>query len=389
MKVVLDCRSVFAGMGGIGQSTIELARHLPAQLPEDELVLLLGSRAPEGPLPTGPNVSHVRVEAAMLDPVFEQVQLPTLLEELGADLFHGTCFLTPLAASKVARVATVHDVVFRRHPEVVEPGLREYLDRWTGVSCELADAVVTVSEFSRREIAALYGRPAARIDVVPNAVAERFRALERRAPRGAPTVLYVGAIEPKKNVDLLLRAFDELLRLDPALPHHLVLAGGQGGAGYDLDAALSSLGARERVHALGHVPDATLLDLYASADLFCYLSQYEGFGLPVLEAMAAGTPCLVSDCASLPEVAGDAALVVDPTEPVFVARAMHAMLTDRARATSFVERGRARARQFSWDASAQRLAAVYRRAVQCAASRVAAPVPAERPTLRMLQGRTA
>ena len=390
MKVVLDCRSVFPGMGGIGRATAALARHLPAQLPQDELVLLVGARRFDAPLAAGPNITETRVDAPMLDPAFEQVRLPGLLEELGADCFHGTCFLTPIAASAVARVATVHDVVFRRHPELVEAGLREYLDRWTRVSCELADAVVTVSEFSRREIAALYGRRRSRVHVVPNAVDERFLGLERQAPKGPPFLLYVGTIEPKKNVHLLLRAFDELVRLDPALPHRLVLAGGAGSAPFDLEAALAQLEARERVHVLGHVSDEALRGLYASADLFCYLSEYEGFGLPVVEAMAAGTPCVVSDRASLPEVAGDAAVVVDPTDPAFVARALHGVLADPARAAALRERGRERARRFSWATSAARLAAVYRRAVARAARRRADASPdAGRPALRVLKGRGA
>jgi hypothetical protein len=98
----------------------------------------------------------------MLDPIFEQTRLPGLLDELGADVYHGTCFAVPIARGRARwrRVATIHDVVFRRHPELVDDGLRGYLDRWTDVSCELADAVVTVSEFSRREIAALFDRPA-------------------------------------------------------------------------------------------------------------------------------------------------------------------------------------------------------------------------------------
>lgn len=363
MKVVLDCRSVFPGMGGIGRATAALARHLPAHLPQDELVLLTGARTFDEPLATGKNVTQHQVDAAMIDPRFEQVRLPDLLEDLGADVYHGTCFSVPIVRGRVARVVTVHDVVFKRHPELVERRLREYLDRWTHVSVELADVVVTVSEFSRRELRALYGCPPWKIEVVPNAADERFAEVTRREPRGEPFVLCVGSIEPKKNVLALMDAFDRLLELDPELPHQLVFAGGAGGAPFDLEAALGRFPrARSRIHVLGHVSDDALLQLYASADLFCYLSAYEGFGLPPLEAMSAGVPCVVADRASIPEVVRDAAARVDPDRPDDVAEAMRLILNDDRRADALVRRGRARARQYSWTRAARQLASVYRTA---------------------------
>lgn len=389
MKLVLDCRSVFPGMGGIGRATAALASHLPAALTSDELVLLTGSRGPGEPLAEGPNVTQVRVDAAMIDPKFEQVHLPALLDELRADVYHNTCFSVPIVGGTCARVATVHDVVFRRHPELVDVRLREYLDRWSHVACELADVVVTVSQFSRREIQAVYGAPLAKLEVVPNAVDERFFSVARRAPINAPFILYVGSLEPKKNVRVLLDSFERLLRLDPALPHRLVLVGGAGGAGFDLQAELDRVPeVSSRIHALGHVSDTALLELYASADLFCYLSRYEGFGLPPLEAMAAGVPCLVSDRGSLPEVVRDAAVVVDPDEPEQVARAMRGLLTQRSRAATYARRGRARARQFSWARSAQQLVGLYREAMRRAASRYVDDDGAT-PELRVAGGRDA
>jgi glycosyltransferase involved in cell wall biosynthesis len=390
MKVVLDCRSVHPGMGGIGRATAALARHLPVALaPTDELVLLRDASVQTSAIVTGAQVTDAPVDARMIDPVFEQFTLPALLDELAADLVHGTCFMTPIAAHRVARVATVHDVVFRRHPEVVDPPLASYLDRWSRVSCAVADAVVTVSDFSRREIAQVYRRVEAAIDVVPNAVDDAFHAIVRRPPQGRPFVLYVGALEAKKNVAALLRAFDELLRLRPELPHALVLAGGRGGQAFDVAQALAALGpARDRVHVVGHVPDDALLDLYARADLFAYLSRYEGFGLPALEAMAAGVPTIVSDRASLPEVVGDGALRVDPDDAPAVARAMLELLTAPDQARALVERGRVRARAFSWPAAATRLVEVYRQALARRDARLA-PAPPSPTRLRVLAGRGA
>ncbi|MGE3376468.1 MAG: glycosyltransferase family 4 protein [Vicinamibacteria bacterium] len=360
MRIVLDCRSVFPGMGGIGRATACLARELPRALPEAELVCLLGARRPPEPLCTAPNALEVTADAAMIDPLFEQRRLPALLEDLGADLYHGTCFAIPLATS-VRRVATVHDVVFRRRPDLVEPSLCAYLDTWTEASCRHADAVVTVSEFSRGELVALYPCPAERVHVVPNAVDERFHGVSRRAQRGRPYLLYVGALEEKKNVRQLLAGFAALLRREPRLAHDLVLVGGAGGAPFDVGRALlGEPSLRGRVHVLGHVPDAALLDLYARAELFCYLSEYEGYGLPPLEAMAAGVPCVVADRSSLPEVTAGAALLTDPHDPDAVSWAMTQALHDAGLRERLVARGRAVARRTSWAASASRLADVYR-----------------------------
>lgn len=188
MRIVLDCRSVFPGMGGIGRSTACLARELPAALgPEHELVLLLGARRPAEPLAHGPNVCALPSEAAMIDPAFEQLRLPALLRELEADVYHGTCFAVPLAASAVARVATVHDVVFRRRPELVAGSLGEYLARW------------------------IVGEALARRLGVPFRLALATCVVERRQNRLTRDQLYLAELE-QRGVD----AADEVLAASPA-----------------------------------------------------------------------------------------------------------------------------------------------------------------------------
>lgn len=356
MRIVFDCRSVFPGMGGIGRYAQCLARELASLVsPDDELLLLTGARRPSEPI--APRVREVPVDAALIDPEFEQIALPGILEELEADLYHNPCFSVPIAASRVKRVATVHDVVFRRRPELVPEGLRAYLDRWTEVSCEVADAIVTVSDFSKGEIAALYDR--SDTHVVPNAVEPRFFKVRRR-PEGT-YVLYVGALEEKKNVPALLQGFAELIRTRPDLRHELRLAGGLAAGPYAVEEVIAQHPELEgRVAVLGHVPEDALLELYAGADAFAYLSEYEGFGLPPLEAMAAGVPTVVADRASLPEVTENAALVVDPASPRAVAGALERLLTDDALRRDLEKRGPAAARRFDWKASARALLDLYR-----------------------------
>jgi len=366
MRVALDCRSVFTGMGGIGRSTAMLAEALPRVLSGAEIHLLVGSRRSERPLSSANNVRLLETDAAMIDPVFEQLILPGLLQDHEIDVFHGTCFAIPIPRSCAAYVATVHDVVFRRHPEFVEPRLREYLDRWTDVTCELANALVTDSEFSRREIAELYGRPAKTIDVVSCAVEGKFFELKNEPGLEPPYVLYVGSIERKKNVIPLLQGFLRFLQLSPSLRHELWLAGSTGGesSSLDVEAYLSEWPAlRERVRFLGHVADADLPRLYSRASAFAYLSAYEGFGLPPLEAMAAGVPTLVSDLTSLPEITRGAALLVDPSSNDAVGRALCRLVNDSGLRRRLSEDGVKIARGYSIDDSARKLGAVYERAI--------------------------
>ncbi len=364
MKVLFDCRSVFPGMGGIGRASAALARALPRAAPDVSWIFLFGRRRPPCPLVQTDNALELTVDSSMLDPAFEQLQIPALLDEHGVDVYHGACFAVPLAGA-ACRVATVHDVVFRRRPDLVDRPLREYLDRWTGVACDVAEAVITVSEFSRAEISALYGRPFERIDVVPNAVDPEFFGLERRPRAGAPYVLSVGALEPKKNVVALLHGFAALAQAVPALPHRLVLAGGAGGQVLDLEAALLELpsAVRARIDHQGHVPEPELHALLAGADAFAYLSEYEGFGLPPLEAMAVGIPTVVSDRGALPEVTAGGALVVDPHDVSAVAGALERLLSDDLLRRHLRRRGQAAATRTSWAASAQALVALYRRVV--------------------------
>jgi len=360
VKIVFDCRSVFAGMGGIGRATAALARFLPAALPEAELVYLHGARRPEAPLSTAKNVEDLVTDAAMIDPVFEQLLLPELLDDCQADLYHNPCFAVPVVAHPdMIRVATVHDVVFRRHPELVPEWLRTYLDSATQASCEVADALVTVSSFSAREIEALYP-VSPLIEVIHNAVDARFFVDEGpEQPAAPPYLLYVGSLEEKKNVRHLLRGMAELCRRRPELPHVLLLVGAIQ-PGFDLEAAVAESGVPpERVHYLGHVPDSSLVELYHNASVFCYLSEYEGFGLPPVEAMAAGTPVVAADRASLPEATDGAALLVEPESPRQVATAIERLLDDRELRAECVALGRDVAESWSWASAAKRLAHLY------------------------------
>ena len=370
MRIVVDCRCVFSGCGGIGTYARSLVRALAAVNDYDEFVILRTAHRPTDPLTNSPNFREMSVPAAMLDAEWEQLQLPSMLEDLGADLYHNPVFAVPMVAP-CATVTTIHDVVFHHRPDLVSPSLCGYLRRWSEVAAHVASRVLTVSAYSRQAIHQAYRIPPDKIDVTYEAAdLNRFQpryggALEqefrRRYRIAGPFVLYVGSLEPKKNIDNLLVAFREARR-SAGLEHKLVLAGGGGGMAYDVGEALQAFDVGADVIVTGFLPDAYLPVSYNAADVFIYPSLYEGFGLPPLEAMACGTPTIVSRATSLPEVVGEAAHLIDPGDVNDMAAGLCRVARDEVLRTDLRARGLAHVRQFSWQQTALDTLQCYRRA---------------------------
>ncbi len=361
MKIALDCRSVFPGRGGIGRYAASLAKTLTQIDTRNEYLLLTTERQTE-PITRDGRVTQLALKAAMIDEIWEQLHLPTVLEDRKVDLYHNPCFSLPVVKTTRWRVATVHDVVFRRHPELVNPTLRDYLDRWSEHALDVADAIITATEFSKRDIVETYGALAKRIEVIPHGVEQRFQRREDRNAAAALRkkyklprrfVLYVGAIEAKKNIDRLLEAFAMLVRNGRHGDRKLVLAGGQGGGAYDLEQATKQVGLQGHVVYVGYVSDEDVVTLMNLADLFVYPSLYEGFGLPALEAMACGTPTVVSDATCLPEVVADGALIAPAEDAAGLAERMAQVLNDKKLEEMLIQRGVRRAREFGWERTAR------------------------------------
>ncbi len=298
--------------------------------------------------------------------LWEQLILPSLLGRLDVRLLHAPAFVGPLF-SAAPQVITVHDLSFLRYPEFFRPGNRVYLRTLTGRACRRAAAVIAVSRFTAQEVVELLGVPQERVHVIYHGVEPRFRPVPRaeverfRAAQGLPDrfILYLGTLEPRKNLKTLVEAFARLR--DSQL--HLVLAGGKGWLYEDLFAEVERLGLTERVHFPGYVPAATQTLWYNAAEAFAYLSYYEGFGLPVLEALACGTPALVGSGSSLPEAGGDAALAVAATDVGAVAEGLHRLLTDAALRATCRERGLRHAAFFTWQQTGRETAALYRQLI--------------------------
>jgi glycosyltransferase involved in cell wall biosynthesis len=282
------------------------------------------------------------------------------------DLVH-VQYTAPLLCP-VPVVVSVHDVSFEEHPEFFAP-LRARQLQWTvRRTVKRAARVLTGSEFSRQAIARHYAVNGDNVVVIPDAASPVFRPLSRGAASGAvrarfgipaPFVLTVGDLQPRKNQLGLIRAFTEMVRARPELPHRLVLAGQDTWFGPRVHRAAESSGIAERIHFTGFVTDEELRELYGACDLFVFPSFYEGFGLPVLEAMACGRAVACSRAAALAEVVDAAAILFDPASREEMVRAMLDLLLDGELRARMERLGLQRAAQFSWRRTAQKTLEVY------------------------------
>lgn len=348
--------------GGIARYTRELRAALVRRgVP---LTTLQAGGAP------GHEARTVRLSGAGLLPglmTVGQVQIGRAARRHALELVHDPTGVSPLLLTSARRVATVHDVIPLIHPAASTTLDRLIYHHWLPRAARQLDAIVTVSEHSRRDIIRYLRVDPARVYAVPNAVGPRFRPVDpaiaaetaRRHGITQPYILYVGSVEARKNLARLLQAFRQLRDRDACW--QLVVVGASGWKASPNFEAVQRLRLGSSVLFTGYVPDTDLPALYSGADLFVFPSLYEGCGLPVLEAMACGTPVVTSSTSSLPEVAGDAAVLCDPMSAESIADAMLRVLSDPERRGEMAERGILWSRQFSWERTADATLEVYRR----------------------------
>ena len=282
----------------------------------------------------------------------------------GAGLFHATEHLL-LPLRSIPTVLTVHDLIFRHLPAHHKPLNRWYLNLTMPLYCRRATHVIAVSERTRRDLTAAYDVPPEKVTVIYEAAAPRFRVQSPeavaavRARYGLPDryLLFVGTIEPRKNLSRLLAAF-ETIHAD-GLSDGLVIVGKHGWLYGDFLARLEQSLAQDAVLCPGYVPDEDLPAIYAGAQGLVFPSLYEGFGLPVLEAMACGTPVVASSASSIPEVGGDATLYFDPLDVEAMVEAIRRLLRDADLQDHMRVRGLAQATGFSWELTATATKSVY------------------------------
>lgn len=351
---------------GVHHYIAQLVRHLRQAGDGMRYTVLVG----EGELPQDVPLASLRsrwpTSRAAVRVLWEQAAQPGVLRRLGADLVHGPVFVGPLL-TRCPSVITIHDLSFIRFPALFRPANRLYLKVMTRLSARRARRLIAVSSYTAAETTELLGVPPGKIDVVYHGIDPAFRPLPAkeidafRQHKGLPGqfILFVGTLEPRKNLPRLVEAFARL-RHDAV---KLVLAGGKGWFTDPLFAKVESLGLGDRVVFPGYVASGELPLWYNAATLLAYPSLYEGFGLPVVEAQACGTPVLASRSSSLPEAAGDGALMVDPLDVDGLAAAMDRLVTEQSLRDDLRARGLSHASRFTWPNSARETARVYRRAL--------------------------
>jgi len=281
------------------------------------------------------------------------------------DCFYSPDFTLP-PVRRARTVLTVHDLSFMRVPECSEPGLRRYLLQAVPASVSRADCVLTDSECTRSDVIELLNADAQKVSVVYPGVEPRFRPVQDarvlatvRTRYGLPDrfVLGLGTLQPRKNFGRLIEGYARI-RCDLTDNTQLVIAGGKGWLYDDIFRRVEQLGLGKEVHFPGYVDDKDLPALYSLADVFAFPSLYEGFGIPPLEAMACGTPVVTSSVSSLPEVVGDAALLVTPTDVDALAEALREALRGRSLRDKLIQLGFERAKEFTWARGARQVLAL-------------------------------
>ena len=373
MRICIDASPAVHGRAGIGRYVQELAPAILRVAPDQSLAVFYNRAAAARPVPPLDRMPHLavpwgdkpwrlRVLLAHLAHVSQEALFP------GMELFHATDNLLP-RLNHMRSVFTLHDLAFARYPETQTTLNRLFLRSMTPRFLRAADRVIAISEATKSEAVRLFGIRAERIRVVPLGVSAAFTpatadaadAVCRKYGLPRTFVLSVGTLEPRKNHVTLLSAYKALRNRNVDVG--LVIAGKRGWRCDAFFERVRALGLEGKVTLTGFVPDADLPALYSAGAVFAFPSLHEGFGLPPLEAMACGTPVVAADAASLPEVIGNAGLLVDPRDDVALARAIERALTDVNLRASLRARGLERAALFTWERTARETLQVYEEAL--------------------------
>lgn len=355
MRIGINAALVGARKGyrqtGVSRYISELVYGLEGIMQPADKLMLLG-RSPE-----------VIAEHPSARILWEQAGLPLSIAAHRLDVFHGPMHVLPMMM-RVPGVITIHDLAFLKFPDQLPASRRSFLVTATRLSARKARRIITVSQNTAADVLDWLKLPEERVVAIPLAPSPRVQPVEGRSldvfrmkwSIERPYIIAVGTLEPRKNLPTLLRAF---AKIKDQVEHDLVLVGPEGWLTGELHRTLAELDLGDRVRLTGFVSDEELGGWYSGADLFCFPSFYEGFGLPSVEAMRCGTPVLASDTSSFPEVVDDAGVLISPHDVDAWAEAMRDLLHSPAQMAELRERGLARAETFSWSRTAEETYRVY------------------------------
>jgi anaerobic magnesium-protoporphyrin IX monomethyl ester cyclase len=388
MRIALDGSALRPNRTGVGYYTEHLLRHLAQTAPVDDELIVISNGPVETAAPLPPRIQVLDDGRHIPRMVWMQTRVPGLLSAIGADVAHFTNAMMPLRASTPS-VVTIHDMSLRLLPRF-HPPRRVLLNRpLMDCAARRAGALITVSESARRDIVAHYRLDPNRVHVVYEAAAPQFRPIvdgaeidriRRKYQLSPRVILYVGTIEPRKNLPILIDAFARARRAG-ALDHQLVCVGPYGWLSRGIDDLIVRSKVGDAIVFTGYVPFEDLPALYSAAEIFVYPSMYEGFGLPVVEAMACGTPVITGRAAAVAEIGAHAVEHVDPMDADSLAAALASLASDGPRRAALSAAGLARSEQFSWTRAASHSLALYHAVAEQASSRQrsASATAADRP----------
>jgi len=363
MRLVLDARTVNDHFPGIGRYVVGLARALVPFLAQGEEMILLRDPTHSSTLDLMSLVGdRVRILDVPISPFSPRQQwtLPRLLRRLRADVYHSPYYLTPYWPG-VPSVVTIHDLIPLRYPEYYTPFQRLIYGVSVRLAARTAQRVLADSQSAAYALQYFMGLSEARIRVIPAAADSTFcvrttvevKAIRDKYDLPEEYVLHLSSSKPHKNLVRLVDAWALLEERGETFGHSLALAGQMSPRYPEARDRIRMLSMESRVRLLGRIPDSDLPALYSGASWFVFPSLYEGFGLPVLEAMACGTPVICSNTSSLPEVVGDAAITFDPVDTEGMTEALAHALADSERAKEMGKKALQQARKFSWERTAR------------------------------------
>ncbi|GJM40461.1 MAG: glycosyl transferase family 1 [Ardenticatenaceae bacterium] len=366
-RYVLDARTATAHFPGIGRYVSQLAQHLVPLLQTDEQLLLLHDAQEDGwPLPA--TSDHVLRVATAVSPfsLAQQWKIPKLLRQLDAATYHSAYYLMPYRPN-VPTLLTLYDLIPEQFPQMVSFRARLFTKIATRLALQTGDRFLAISEATRLAFLKVYNIDYAKITTIPLAVDTHFRpqsstavhALGDKLNLPQPYLLYLGINKPHKNLARLVNAWQSVVQTVPHAPA-LIIAGAWDSRYEAVKTAVSQQELTDHIKFIGRVEDADLPTLYSGAQLFVFPSLAEGFGLPILEAMACGTAVACSNTSSLPEVGADAVAYFDPTDTQQMASTLQNLIQNEARLADLAQKGLVQATNFSWEKTAEDTLEHYR-----------------------------